>query len=118
MPRAKTALVTIANGAAESTSVRTESDTIVGLYMPAGWTAAEIGFQASRDDSAFSDVMDAAGARLQVQGTAGEYVPVDPVPLMGIKHLKLESVDGAGVAVNQGAQRDIHVAYRQIQSVS
>ena len=114
MPRAKTALVTIPNGAAESNSVRLESDTIVGVYMSAAWTAANLAFLASRDGVSFVDVNRVA-ARIQVEVEANVFIPIAGVDLIGVKFLKLESVNSAnGNPLNQGAERQIHIAYRQL----
>ena len=54
----KTGLITIASGESESSALEVVSETLVGIYMPAAWDAADLGFSTSPDGTAFHDIHD------------------------------------------------------------
>ena len=62
----KTGRVVIASGQSESSVLNLVSETIVGIYMPVAWDAADLVFRASQDGTDFVDVHD-FGSRLAVQ---------------------------------------------------
>lgn len=102
--------VTILNGATVSGEINTNSLSIVGIEMPAGWTAGNLTLQALIDQVAgvptWGNVVDAAGAALVVAATptAGTYLPIAPTAaLTGLGRIRLV----AGAA--QGADRVIRV---------
>lgn len=71
---------------------------VVGVYVPADWTAAKITFQegggAKPDGSgtfAFVDVEDAAGTVLELTATAGRRVQIPPGALSGCENLHIRS---------------------------
>lgn len=105
--------VTIANGASLSGSVYVNERTVVGLEMPAAWTAASITFQASQDDTTYNDVYDNDGTELTVTAAASRYIILSPAKFVGAKYLKVRS-GTSGSAVNQGAARVINVVCRAI----
>lgn len=102
--------VTIANGATVSGEVSVGKGRIVGIQMPAAWTAGNITLQALVRQPAgnppapvFGNVVDSAGAALVICATptADTYFPIaDTVALIGLGRVKVV----AGAA--QGAQRD------------
>jgi len=94
---------TIASGASLSGGVNLGGRILTGFYMPAGWTAASITFQASEDGAAWSDVHVAAG-ELSAAVAAGLYEALDPMPFYGVKWLRLRSGTSAS-PVNQSAAR-------------
>lgn len=100
---------TIANG--ESLS---ESIDITGIkkprrvIMPSAWTAANLTFQGSYDDSTFNDVYDYNGTELNVTAAASRTIELPFTTLDGIRYLKVRS-GTAGVAVNQGAERTLYL---------
>lgn len=104
---------TIANAGTVSSEVNVGSSTIVGIIMPAGWTAANIGLQALvAEPSAlpkvpvWGTVVDQAGTDvvLATGPAAGEYVAIAPASqLTGLGRIKL--VASAG----QGAERIVQL---------
>lgn len=101
--------VTIANGATTSAEVVVGKGRIVGIQMPAGWTAGTIGFQAvigqpvgNPPTPTFGNVVDAAGAAVTIATpTAGAYIALpDTLALIALGRIKVV----AGAA--QAAQRD------------
>lgn len=111
--------VTIANGASQSSEIDASGSDILGIEMPAAWTAAAITvLAASREDSpasggaaTFNPIHDDAGVELSFTVAAGRFVALRPdiAPLTrGPWRLKLRS-GTAGVPVNQAAERTIVV---------
>lgn len=102
--------VSIANGATASGEVNVGKGRIVGIKMPAAWTAGNITFQALVRQAAglpaapvFGNVVDGAGAAIVVCATptADTYFELPPtVDFIGLGRMKVV----AGAA--QGAQRD------------
>ena len=106
----KTGRVVIASGQSESSVLNLVSETIVGIYMPAVWDAADLVFRASQDGTNFVDVHD-FGSRLAVQAAGGQYVPLDFSKFVGVAYLKIKSQTG-GSAVNQMAERVLTPVFR------
>lgn len=103
--------VTILNGATESSEVNVGAKRIVGILMPAAWTAGTITLKAlTRQTGAgvttFASVVDSANAAFSITTpTADTYIALAPTaPLSGLGRVKV--VAGAG----QGAQRDFFLA--------
>lgn len=99
--------VTILNGATASLEVNVGAKRIVGIQMPAAWTAGTIQFQALTRQSAagvgtFGSVVDSANAAISLATpTADTYIALAPTAaLSGLGRVKVI----AGAA--QGAQRD------------
>lgn len=99
---------TILSGASLSDGVNLAGHILCGVYMPAGWTAAGISFQASIDGVTFVD-MYAAGAELTSAAGASQYVALDSSVFLGVRAIKVRS-GTAGVPVNQGADRALVLA--------
>lgn len=104
---------TIANGASLSAAVDLNERTPVALLMPAAWTAADITFQASLDNSTFYDVYDEAGSEYTLTVAVDQYIILDPVDLAGARYVKVRSGTGAA-AQNQGAARIIGLVVREL----
>lgn len=98
--------VTIANGASVSGSVELGGDSIVGVAMPAAWTAAQLGVEASVDGTNFSPCYDAAGDELLIAAAASRYIVLAPEMTKGLRYVRLRSGTVAA-PVNQGAAREI-----------
>jgi len=99
--------VTILNGQTASLEVAVGGKRIVGIQMPAAWTAGAITFQALTRQSAaglatFGNVVDSANAAISITTpTADTYIALAPTQaLYGLGRVKVV----AGGA--QGAQRD------------
>lgn len=103
--------VTIANGTALSSEVNVNGLRIVGIQMPAAWTAAAITIQAlisqSGETPTFGEVVDASGTAISLATpTAATYMALpDTLALRALGRIKIRS-GTSGVPVNQGAQRD------------
>jgi len=83
---------------------------LVGIVMPAAWTAAGLTFQASADSVAFADLFDAATEYTFATG-ASRYHQIDPAKTDSIQAIKVRS-GTTGVPVNQGADRIITLIVR------
>jgi hypothetical protein len=121
--------LTIPNGHSISSDYIDLEDcwTLVGIYMPAAWTAANLGFYTTYplvtgSDDPFVAVTGAVWQPinepdstdyLEIQVAAGEYTYIGPDKLAGCRFLRLWSVtDGTGVA--QGAARTVILVVRPI----
>lgn len=104
----------IANGESLSTAVDlTDSLVLVGLQMPAAWTAAGITLQASVDGITYGDLKDYAGNEYSLVVTADDYLYLDPAELVSIRYLKVRS-GTSGTPVNQAAERTITLLVRPL----
>lgn len=106
---------TIAAGASVSGDIAVGGKTIVGIYTPAVWTAADLTFQVSRDGTNWSSVRDAEGTELTLTGwTAGDYILIPPGVFNGVDHIRLRS-GTSGTPVNQGADRAFYIVTRAFE---
>ena len=108
----KAGRIVISSGQAESGVLKLVSETVVGLYMPSAWDAADLVFRASHDGVNFFDVHD-FGAPLTVQADAGQYIPLDVSKFVGVAYLKVRSEAG-GAPINQTANREIIPVFRTL----
>lgn len=97
---------TILSGASLSDSIEVDGSAIVGVVMPAAWTAANLTFQASHDDTTFNNVYDEFGTEKTVSASTSRYIPLNPADFAGADSIKVRS-GTSGTAVNQGADRSI-----------
>ena len=94
--------VVIANGASLSAEVDTGAQTLVGIVMPAAWTAAALTFQVGVGGGApWLEHYSAAGVETTFTVAAGQYIAVDPTLWRGVNAIKLRS-GTAAAPVNQG----------------
>jgi hypothetical protein len=104
----------IGAGAALSGVVRLGVETLVGISMPAAWTAADLTFQVSPDDGqTFGEAQDGANNAIDLKVAAGQYIQIDPKGWRGVNCLKIRSGTLA-VPVNQGAQATIILHLRSV----
>jgi hypothetical protein len=104
-PQAITA--TIANAASLSGIVDLGATRLVGIVIPAAWTAANLTFSVSRDGVTFVDLYDNFGAEYTVTvGGVNRRVLVPYSDFFGVRWLKVRSGTSA-TPVNQAAQRDL-----------
>ena len=109
--------VTIASSGSLSDAVSMEYAQArgVAVVVPSEWTAANIGFQVSMDDSTYYKLFDKSGSRVKISGvgtaTAGVYMAPSEAWCMGVwKYMKIESIDTSdGTAEAQGAERVLSV---------
>ena len=101
-------LTTIANAAAVSGPVDFRKF-VGGVYhMPAGWTAAHMGFQVSQAKTGtYLPLYDEVGALVDVTTTAVDTAMPLPPELAGAAWFKFWSQNGTATGVNQDALRTI-----------
>jgi hypothetical protein len=103
--------VTIAASAALSAEVNVGPLRIIGIQMPAAWTAGALTFQAVVSQSGatpvFGEVVDPANAAISLATpTAATYMALTTaLALLGLGRIKVRS-GTSGTPVNQAAQRD------------
>ena len=109
MKRARhSGLTTIANGAAVSAAVDFRKFTTGVYHMPAGWTAAHMGFQVSQTKTGtYLPLYDEVGALVDVTTTAVDIAMPLPPELAAAAWFKFWSQDGSAADENQGALRTI-----------
>jgi hypothetical protein len=81
----------------------------VGFIAPTGWTWASIAVAASTTTAGttYYNTQDRYGARLIYSATAATWTVVDaPTETWGWRRIKVQSVNGSGVAVNQTGVAD------------
>ena len=100
---------TIANGASLTSAIQLDRNTVLGIGIPDPWTAADLSFQGSMDNSTFYDMRNAAGSELVVPVTAGDWIAFDPDDLRSPLYIKIRSGTSAA-PVNQGGARVLDVA--------
>lgn len=114
--------VTISSGTAVSEAVRLGERTLVGVYFPGTWTAADVTFEAGpqvpgSEDSAdvsWHDVYDQDGNEVTVSEPAGGFADVhaaveEPAQFEGAEWLRVRS-GTAATPVNQAADRILTLA--------
>jgi hypothetical protein len=105
--------IIIANGESLSGSVGLGGSTMVGIVMPATWTAANLTVQASHDGATYNNLYDDLGTEVTVTAAASRYIALDPSVFAGIRYLKVRS-GTSGSAVNQGGDRTITLVTRPV----
>ena len=105
---------TIANGASLSGETDLYPGILVGIWMPATWTAASLTFQVlSPDGSTWLELYTYPGAELTLTVGAGQFLAVDPAQWKGITAVKVRSGTAAS-PVNQGQQSIVNLVTRQV----
>ena len=98
---------TIANGESLSGLVELGTLTLVGIEIPADWTAANLTLQTTNESGGtLVDVYDKAGNEYTITvGGTSRFIALDKSDLQGIgRFIKLRS-GTSGTPVNQGADR-------------
>ena len=113
-----TTSVVIANGASLSTSVdlTTVPREIVGIEMPAAWTAAALAYEGSRDGTAWGPIFYGAEEynQLAAEGAAADArVTLDPLAFGDWPYVRVRSGPST-LRVNQGAERTLVVLTRDV----
>lgn len=93
---------TIVSGQSLSAEVDLGANAIVGIAMPAAWTAADLTFQVSIDGGVTWLELQSISAAIDFKAAAGQFIAVDPTQLRGFNAIKVRS-GTSGVPVNQGA---------------
>lgn len=103
--------VVIPINTALSGAVNLGGATLVGIVMPAAWTAANLTFQGSVDGVTYNEITDSAGTAVSVTAAAARYIPINPATLPGLQYVIVRS-GTSGAAVNQTAARTITLVTR------
>lgn len=106
MTRQTSVSVTIASGASLSAAVHLAAGMLLGVILPAVWTAANLTLQASADGVTYADVYDKAGNEVTITAAASRCITLDPWDFAGVRYLKIRS-GTASVPVNQAADRSL-----------
>lgn len=102
----------IANGSALSAGIPLGAKSLVGISMPAAWTAAALTFQVSPDGgTTYQELVDATGAAISFTVAAGTFIQLSSAAWLGINMLKVRS-GTSGAPVNQAADRTIGLIIR------
>jgi hypothetical protein len=104
---------TIANGQSISGTLDLWKKSLVGILLPATWTAAGLSFLASPDGVTFGKLYDAFGELTIVSLAGGEYVTLDPAKFFGVRYVQIRS-GTAGTPVNQGGSRVLRAVLRAV----
>ena len=104
---------TIIINEALSAAVNIQGLVLIGIVMPADWTAANITFQGSLDNVTFNDVYDEDGVEIAWTGASASRVLLQTgtQPLLGgLSYLKIRSGVTA-TPVNQAAARTVELIF-------
>lgn len=100
--------VTILNGQSLSNAIGLNPNTLVGIVVPATWTAANLSLQASFDGGqTFGEFADKA-APYAIVAAAGNFIGLDPAVFRGVTTIKIRS-GTSGAPVTQGGDRVLQV---------
>lgn len=99
---------TIANGATTSGAVDLTGTTLVGLHMPAAFTATAVTFTVAESAGGTYRTLYSAGADVTITVAAAKYVALDPSVFAGARFIRI--VSGAA----EGAARTIILATRPV----
>lgn len=99
---------TIANGASLSGAIDILSTTLLGIQMPAAWTAASLTFQGSADGSTYVDVYNDSNDEYTLPTSTSRLIMLDQTAnrFAAMRYLKVRS-GTTGSPVTQGADRVI-----------
>lgn len=117
-PIAASTTVTIAQGAALSGAVDLYGCSLVGIQMPATWTAASLSFDVSIDGTTYTALYTVSSAlaatEYAITSPAASYgISLDPAIFAGWRFLKVRS-GTAAATVNQAAARVITLIVRPV----
>ncbi|MGJ5163167.1 hypothetical protein [Bradyrhizobium sp. HKCCYLR1051] len=108
---------TILNGASLSDFVALGAKSLVGIEMPAAWTAANLTFQVSTDGgTTFNNLYDASGNEYTVTAAASRYIYLDRNVFFGINAIKVRSGTSSAAVNQSGADRVVRLAVRPMSS--
>ena len=108
-----TTTVEIANGQSLSGAVNLSGFTLIGIDMPASWTAANLTLQASVDNSTWDNVFDSLGTEVTITAAASRFILLNPADFVSVRYLRVRS-GTSGTPVNQGGARNITLIVRAI----
>lgn len=99
----------IANGASETGEIDVTDRVVIGIEIPAAWTAATLAITAAqKPGGTFVPVFDKAGAEIEYQAGASRMILLDPNLTRPLRVMKINSGPST-LRVNQGAARTINI---------
>jgi hypothetical protein len=110
----ETLSATIASGAALTGSLNLGGLRLVGIVMPATWTAAVVTFQVSPDGGVtWANMYDINGNEVTAQTATGRAIMLDPTLYAGVQYMQVRS--GASAApVNQAQNSTLQLILRSV----
>jgi hypothetical protein len=105
--------VLIENGESLSEAIALYGLRIVGIMMPALWTAAGITFQGSPDGQTFYNVYDSDGNEVEFSAAQARFITVFSAYTAGFPFCKVRS-GNAGTPVAQGADRTLKLIVAKV----
>ncbi len=107
--------VTIPAGQSQSEEIALGGRTLVGILMPAAWTAAAMTFLAGAVSGTLRKLVDKAGTELSITVAVDTYIYLPAVnsDLAGVRYLVLRS-GTAATPVNQAAARVLQLVCRRV----
>jgi len=107
--------VTIPAGASKADAVWTQGRALVGIIMPAGWDAAQVGFEIGvAATGTFVTAVDNTGNYEQAKGAASVAITFPTTDALFGPYLIAKSVDASNAAVNQSAARTLTLILRRL----
>lgn len=107
-----TETTTIANGESVSGTIDTKGRSLVGVIMPASWTAARLTFQVSLDGSTWNDLYNLYGDEFTSEAAASRFVAMSPYEFLPVRYVRIRS-GTSGTPVNQGGARTLKLMTRK-----
>lgn len=112
-------VVTIASGASASERIGTYGKALVGILMPAAWTAADIGYKTclTGNDADLVTVYDAGGNASTTVVAASTHIAFPTSDAIFVPFLQIQSVAAGGgstTPVPQGAARSLILLFRNL----
>ena len=109
-------VATILSGTSLSGAVSLSGRAVCGVILPATWTAAVLTFQGSVDGRNFFNLFDSGGVEISATVTVLQFIGLSASDFAGCSHIKVRS-GTSGSPTNQGADRLLTMALRQIPNV-
>lgn len=97
-----------------SDTISLVNQTLLGIQMPAAWSAADLTFRVSPDNVTFSDMFDQYGNEFVVKASASRFIVLNPADWVGIRFLAVRS-GTVGTPVTQPSARNIVLINRAVQ---
>ena len=111
---AKGPIATILNGQSQSQEIDLGESQLVGLVMPATWTAANLTIlAASSPGGTFNPLHDEGGTEITITAAAARQISISSAKLQGARFIKVRS-GTSGAPVNQAADRQIQLLVKDL----
>ena len=104
---------TIANGQSLSAAIDLKGRPLIGIVIPAAWTAAKRTFQVSLDGTTYNNLYNLQGDELTSEASTNRFIAMTQFEFLPVRYVKVRSGTSA-VPVNQGAARTIILATRDV----